>query len=225
MISITSLEQFRKLKSSTEGDEQGLVVHFGASWCEPCPAISDFVLQKIASLPVKVSFFFVDCSEHSEISEEADVDRVPFLTFYRKISAADSAVMEPVANVSGGKLDEIEMNLVSLYTPMKNSYQKLDEYLTFLTKRPGIVLFITGTPSLPRCGFTGQLCRLMSELKASYVYYDVMGDDEVCQALKTFSDWPTYPQVYVDGELIGGWDICKSLHENGELKTTLKIQV
>lgn len=50
-----------------------------------------------------------------------------------------------------------------------------------------------------------------------------MGDSEVCEGLKTFSDWPTFPQVYVDGDLIGGYDICKELNDRNELKKVLKL--
>ena len=75
------------------------------------------------------------------------------------------------------------------------------------------MVFITGTPSAPRCGFTKKVLGLLNSVNATYTYFDVMSDEELCQRLKTFSNWPTYPQVYVDGELIGGCDVCTQLAE------------
>lgn len=64
---------------------------------------------------------------------------------------------------------------------------------------------------------------MLHEMNAPYIYYDIMGDNEVCEGLKAFSDWPTFPQVYVDGELIGGYDICKDLNDRNELRKVLKL--
>lgn len=222
MININSVEELKKIKTTDDG-HLGLVVHFSASWCEPCSAINTFLESKLSALKGKVLVAQVDCEKHSDICEMEDVDRVPYVLFYRR-SNESSLINEPVADVSGAKMDLIEQNLTSLYCPQQNEYSSLNDYLKFLTTRKGIVMFITGSPSRPRCGFTGQLCNLMDELKASYIYYDVMASNEVCEGLKVFAEWPTYPQVYVDGELIGGFDICKELHESGELKKALKLE-
>ncbi|EPY36510.1 thioredoxin-like protein [Strigomonas culicis] len=121
------------------------------------------------------------------------------------------------------------MNTISLYGEnggkgvQRSDFAELDDYLKYLTTRKGIVAFITGTPSRPRCGFTGKLCEMLLEEGAQFVFYDVMVDNEVCERLKVYSKWPTYPQVYVDGELIGGWDVCRELKEEGELKASLKL--
>lgn len=83
--------------------------------------------------------------------------------------------------------------------------------------------FIKGTPETPRCGFSKTLIGIFNETGVKYGYYDILGDDEVRQGLKTYSDWPTYPQVYVKGELIGGLDIIKELQEGGDLVQTLMV--
>eukprot|EP00796_Vickermania_ingenoplastis_P005532 gene5532-3990_t len=196
----------------------GLVVHFSAGWCEPCAIINSFLMSKAAQFSGKVTFAEVDGDAHPDICELEGVDRVPLVLFFRMSDTG----MEPVADVSGAQLDNIECNLNSLYGPQREDYATLNDYLKCLTTRPGVVLFITGTPSRPRCGFTSKLCETIEELKVSYLFYDVMGNDEVCEGLKKYAEWPTYPQVYVDGELIGGWDICKQLQDQGELKSTLK---
>lgn len=66
-----------------------------------------------------------------------------------------------------------------------------------------------GSPNAPRCGFSRTLVGILSELNAKYETFDILEDEEVRQGLKTFSNWPTYPQVYVNGEFIGGLDIIK----------------
>ena len=78
-----------------------------------------------------------------------------------------------------------------------------------------------GDPVAPKCGFSRQTVELFESLNAEYATFDILSDDEVRQGLKTFSNWPTYPQLYIDGELIGGLDILKEMHENKELESVL----
>jgi monothiol glutaredoxin len=85
-----------------------------------------------------------------------------------------------------------------------------------------VVLFMKGTPSFPQCGFSAQVAYMLSELKVDYVGVDVLDDPEIRQGIKEFSAWPTIPQLYVQGEFIGGCDITKQLFENGELKTKVE---
>uniref|UniRef100_A0A0A9YRH3 Monothiol glutaredoxin-4 n=1 Tax=Lygus hesperus TaxID=30085 RepID=A0A0A9YRH3_LYGHE len=70
----------------------------------------------------------------------------------------------------------------------RNDFDTLDDYMRYLTTRPGVVLFITGTPTRPHCGFTRRLCDMLAEMRVPYVYFDIMGDAEVCEGLKRFSD-------------------------------------
>ena len=71
------------------------------------------------------------------------------------------------------------------------------------------MLFMKGTPAAPQCGFSRQLVALLRERGVRYGFFNILADDEVRQGLKTFSDWPTFPQLYVEGELTGGLDIVK----------------
>jgi len=75
--------------------------------------------------------------------------------------------------------------------------------------------------SIFRCGFSRTLIQIMNETKVDYETFDILQDEEVRQGLKTFSDWPTYPQVYVNGELQGGLDIIKEMQASGELLKVL----
>mmetsp|Transcript_14768 Transcript_14768/g.21094 ORF Transcript_14768/g.21094 Transcript_14768/m.21094 type:complete len:366 (-) Transcript_14768:378-1475(-) len=98
----------------------------------------------------------------------------------------------------------------------------LDLRLQQLVKRHKIMLFMKGLPSRPQCGFSRQIVDILdSKQNVSYDAFDILQDNDVRQGLKKFSDWPTYPQLYVDGEFIGGLDIVKELEESGELSDLL----
>ena len=84
-----------------------------------------------------------------------------------------------------------------------------------------VMLFMKGDPAAPKCGFSRQTVEMFSNLNAKYGTFDILTDDAVRQGLKTYSNWPTYPQLYIKGELVGGLDILKELNEDGELKTML----
>ena len=79
-----------------------------------------------------------------------------------------------------------------------------------------------GNPGRPQCGFSRQTVELLATIDAKYETFDIFSDEAVRQGLKKYSNWPTYPQMYVNGDLIGGLDILKELHESGELESALK---
>ena len=81
-----------------------------------------------------------------------------------------------------------------------------------------VVLFMKGSPMMPQCGFSAAVTHLLSTLQVKFKGVDVLQDMEVREGIKQFSNWPTIPQLFVNGELIGGCDIAMELHNNGELK-------
>ncbi|CAO3594532.1 unnamed protein product [Absidia cylindrospora] len=83
------------------------------------------------------------------------------------------------------------------------------------------MIFIKGTPQQPRCGFSRTLVDLLADQKVKYSSFNILADEDVRQGLKTYSDWPTFPQVYIDGELIGGLDIIKELIASNEFTEML----
>ena len=84
-----------------------------------------------------------------------------------------------------------------------------------------VVLFMKGTPDFPQCGFSAQTAGALRKLGASFHSVNIFDDAEMREALKKHSNWPTYPQLYVKGELLGGCDIAMEMFRNGELKTIL----
>ena len=81
-----------------------------------------------------------------------------------------------------------------------------------------IVLFMKGTPDFPQCGFSMRTARALQSCDARFVHVDVIADPQVRQTLPQYSDWPTFPQLFINGQLIGGCDITLELFENGELQ-------
>ena len=85
-----------------------------------------------------------------------------------------------------------------------------------------VVLFMKGTPEFPQCGFSAQTVAALRNLGAQFHSINIFDEPELREALKRYSNWPTYPQLYVKGELIGGCDIALQMHRNGELKQVLE---
>jgi monothiol glutaredoxin len=85
-----------------------------------------------------------------------------------------------------------------------------------------VVLFMKGTPVFPQCGFSAQVVQVLSLVGVKFKSYDVLSDDELRRGIKEFSNWPTIPQLYVKGELVGGCDIVREMYQSGELGQLLK---
>jgi monothiol glutaredoxin len=81
-----------------------------------------------------------------------------------------------------------------------------------------IVLYMKGTPQFPQCGFSGQSVQILQACGAKFASYDVLSDPEIRQGIKDYASWPTIPQLYINGEFVGGCDIMTDLFQSGELK-------
>ena len=91
------------------------------------------------------------------------------------------------------------------------SKEELHTRLSNLVKAAPVMLFMKGTPSAPQCGFSRQLVSILRENSVKYGFFNILADDEVRQGLKEFADWPTYPQLWTNGDLVGGLDIVSLL--------------
>ena len=85
-----------------------------------------------------------------------------------------------------------------------------------------VMLFMKGNPSMPQCGFSAAVVGILKEVGVPFGSYNILADPELREGLKEYSSWPTFPQLYVDGKLIGGADIVRDLHDKGELGKLLK---
>lgn len=95
---------------------------------------------------------------------------------------------------------------------------KLDE----LVQKDKVVVFMKGVPDSPRCGFSNAVIQVLRMHGAPYQAYDVLSDEELRQGVKEYSNWPTIPQVYVNGQFVGGCDIILQMHRSSDLIDTLK---
>jgi len=226
---ITSVEEWEAHVSSLPPSAL-LVVSFHAPWAAPCVQMAA-VLSTLASEypvtePLSTSWVSINAEELSDISEAYNVTAVPFLVLIR-----NGQVLETVSGSSAVKVrNAIETHASKTRTPTQSSSadtaanataevsteedpekkkQELFKRLADLVKAAPVMLFMKGTPSEPKCGFSRQIVNILREHSVKYGFFNILADEEVRQGLKEFADWPTYPQLWINGELVGGLDIVK----------------
>ena len=84
-----------------------------------------------------------------------------------------------------------------------------------------VLVYIKGTPDFPQCGFSSQAVAALKACGVEFAYFNIFEDEDIRQGLKSYSNWPTFPQLYVKGELVGGADIVVDMYRSGELKGLL----
>lgn len=94
----------------------------------------------------------------------------------------------------------------------------IEEKIKEQLRQHKIILYMKGTPQAPQCGFSAMAADCLNKAGAKFHTVNILEDNELRQGLKKFSNWPTYPQLYVNGKLVGGSDIVKELADSGELK-------
>jgi monothiol glutaredoxin len=99
-----------------------------------------------------------------------------------------------------------------------------NQFIDSAVKGNEVVLFMKGTPQFPMCGFSGQVVQILDNLGVAYKGLNVLENDELRQGIKTYSNWPTIPQLYVNGEFVGGCDIMREMYDSGELQQVLARQ-
>lgn len=97
----------------------------------------------------------------------------------------------------------------------------IEEQLKEVVEGNDVVLFMKGSPDFPQCGFSGLATQILQQSGTKFASVDVLADSAVREGIKQYSNWPTIPQLYIKGEFIGGSDIVKEMHENGELQQKL----
>jgi len=88
-----------------------------------------------------------------------------------------------------------------------------------------VILYMKGNPNQPQCGFSAQATQIMMACGQKFAYVDILSNPDIRSNLPSVSDWPTFPQLFIDGELVGGCDIMTEMYENGELKQMLDASV
>ena len=97
----------------------------------------------------------------------------------------------------------------------------IEDKITDQIKENKILIYMKGSPYEPKCGFSAKTVQALIDCGAEFSYVDIVENQDIRQTLPSISDWPTFPQVFVSGELIGGCDIVTEMHEAGELQTVI----
>ncbi len=87
-----------------------------------------------------------------------------------------------------------------------------------------IMLFMKGNPAMPQCGFSAAVVGILKEIGSPFGSFNILADQAIREGLKEYSSWPTFPQLYVDGKLVGGCDIVRELHGKGQLAPLLQAK-
>jgi Grx4 family monothiol glutaredoxin len=226
MTAIKTGEEFQRLVQSNKGL---VVVHFLAPWAPQCQQVTDVILDLAKEKQLSgVLFLAIEAESLPELSLKYDITAVPTCVILKNGQEIDR-----VNGVNVGELSKkihLHAPPTSEAPPTSNATPNtvsgnsadpkliLNERLKALINKAPMMVFIKGSPDQPKCGFSRTLVDILSEHKAVYESFDILSDEQVRQGLKEFSNWPTYPQVYVRGELVGGLDIIKELVASGELK-------
>ncbi|XP_063635185.1 glutaredoxin-3 [Cydia splendana] len=197
-------------------------IHFSADWSDQCGHVTE-ILNELSKLPeIQASgakFCVCDAEELSAISLNYKVDSVPTVILFKNGSQVDRVDGADAAQITSKvKAHSLGKAAPAISTPQ----QPLEERLKALINKHNVMVFMKGNRETPRCGFSRTLIQILNGTGVQYGTFDILTDEQVRQGLKEYSDWPTYPQLYVKGELIGGLDIIKELQASGELDATLK---
>ena len=206
-----------------------VVVNFCASWAEPCAHLNT-VFSELAEEHTSLSFVQLDADAFPDLCERFKLESVPAFLFLHAGALTDSVMGADVPSlVNKVKQHSLTAAIASPGVAMLPTAKSapatpaapLEERLKALLNQAPVVLFMKGSPDAPRCGFSRQAVEVLRKERVSFASFDILGDEEVRQGLKTFSNWPTYPQLYSSGKLVGGLDIMKELHESGDLAAEL----
>mmetsp|Transcript_23111 Transcript_23111/g.72119 ORF Transcript_23111/g.72119 Transcript_23111/m.72119 type:complete len:333 (-) Transcript_23111:54-1052(-) len=220
VASVTSKEEFDKIVASSPE----VAVHFWADWCEPCKHM-DEVFAKLAADAKQATFVRVEAEEMDDVSLAYDVAAVPFFVFIKggkkvaSVEGADPAVLAATAK------EHFAISEAAVEAQAEAAKGELNGRIRKLLDGSDVLLFMKGNKEAPRCGFSNKVVSALNDTGVEYSTFDILVDEDIRQGLKEYSNWPTYPQLYVKGELLGGCDVVLEMHEAGELKTTIEEEI
>lgn len=223
-----------ELKSSPPSDKK-CVLFFWSSWHEATApgGSTSSLLETLASSIPDISFFRVEAEAEADLSSKYNVTMVPSFVLLNNgsivetIEGADDVAkltqaVSALRNASGGQVSSSETGATA-DTTEESAEEILNKRLKALISSSQVMLFMKGNPTAPRCGFSRQAVELLTNANIAFGTFDILSDEDVRQGLKKYSDWPTYPQLYVNGELVGGLDIMKEMAEDGDLAEQLDV--
>lgn len=221
VTSVTSAEEVQQIQKGNK-----CVFFFWASWHEPSAQGGQMqgVFSALSTKYAALNFITVEAEACPDVSEKFGVAVVP--TFY---ATNNGAIVGKVEGANPAELSKLVKSLVegsdTFYEAeeVKLPVVDLNTRLDGLIRTAPVMLFMKGNPAEPRCGFSRKIVELLQSNDVPFSTFDILSDNEVREGLKTYSDWPTYPQLYANAELVGGLDIVKEMAEGGDLKSQLGL--
>ncbi|KAG1681020.1 hypothetical protein FOA52_009980 [Chlamydomonas sp. UWO 241] len=213
------------------GDVKGsglAVIHFWAAWSEPCK-VMDTVMAALAKEHAgAVSFQRVEAEEVDDVVEKFGIESVPAFVFLRdgvvvdRLDGADapSLTAKTSALASGGAHAGAAAPAAASAATPGGAVDVIGRIKYILASHP-VCLFMKGVATAPRCGFSGRVVEALQAIGAPFHCVDILADEALRTGLKEYSNWPTYPQLYVKSELVGGCDIIMEMAGSGELKALI----
>lgn len=227
-VDISTTAQFKKLVGDFSG--KFIAVFFYADFHEPSKKggqMDSLYVQLSKQHRQEALFLRVDAEEEDceELADRFGVETVPTFAFLdakgeilSSFSGADAPKLASTVSKLASKAKGASLSSSASASASSSSAEKLNARLKQLINAAPVMLFMKGSPADPYCKFSRKVVNLLNEAGAEFGSFDILKDNDVRQGLKAYSDWKTYPQLYVGGKLIGGHDIIVELAEESELK-------
>jgi Grx4 family monothiol glutaredoxin len=206
-----------------------VALDFWVEWSEPCQPMND-VFDLLAQQHPQVKFLKVHAENLSDVSEKYGLASVPCFLFLKhgtvvdKVEGANAPELRSkTAKWAAEAAAAKAASPAAAAAASPASPVELKARLEGLINFAPVMVFIKGTPDEPRCGFSRQIVEILRGVGAKFGSFDILTDEAVRAGLKEYSNWPTYPQLYVNGKLIGGLDIVREMNEAGELKPAVTV--
>jgi len=204
------------------------LVNFWAPWADLCLKMNA-VVEELSKKYPQALVLQVEAEEQADIAESFEIEAVPTFLILRghtlldRIPGADAKKLtdsmakfaKPTPSVN--PLSSTE-KLPAAPTDGVEGKENLNARLKALMEQDKVVLFMKGTPDAPRCGFSKKIVNLLSGQGTKFSSFDILSDESVRSGLKTYNDWPTFPQLIVKGEFVGGLDVVQEMVDSGEFR-------
>lgn len=206
-------------------DSAKSILFFWAAWHEPSKAGGQMqgIFSTLSEKYPQLQFLLIEAEAVPEASEAFSVTVVP--SFFSYVGKTQITKLEG-ANPSqlNGLVKKLVEEQVKAEPSEEEKKEILNKRLEKLINTAPVMLFMKGSPEAARCGFSRKIVDLLQTNQIPFASFDILSDGDVRQGLKVYSEWPTFPQLYVNGSLVGGLDIVKEMAEGGDLAAQLGIE-